>query len=146
MLIVRNCVTYNHVIYNSNWVMSLTGGWKILPQFFFFFFFFYFSFFLIFLHTHLHKRTIDKHNIKCDVPVNHVWVLPEIRKRAKNIGNFSHTIDCSSCDFFFFLKKQSLGKGKCDTLGTKGQLGRFVIVLLMNRRSACGSLAAQARY
>ena len=91
------------------------------------------------MHTHLHKRTIDKHNTKCDVPVNHVWVLPEIRKRAKNIGNFSHTIDCSSCDFFiflsfifYFLKKQSLGNGKCDTLGTKGQLGRFVIVLLMN--------------
>ena len=139
MLIVRNCVTYNHLFYNSNWKMSLTVGRKILPQCFFFFFF---------LYTHLHKRTIDKHNIKCDVPVNHVWVLPEIRKRAKNIGNFSHTIDCSSCDFFifllfifYFLKKQSLGNGKCDTLGTKGQLGRFVIVLLMNWRSARGSLA-----
>ena len=107
--------------------MSLTVGRKILPQNFFFF---------VLFHTHLHKRTIDKHNIKCDVPVNHVWVLPEIRKRSKNIGNFSHTIDCSSCDFFYFfiiyfLKKQSLGIGKCDTLGTKGQLGRFLIVLLM---------------
>ena len=107
--------------------MSLTVGRKILPEFFFFFS----------LHTHLHKRTIDKHNKKCDVPVNHVWLLPEIRKRAKNIGNFCHTIDCSSCFIFllfiyFFLKKQSLGNGKCDTLGTKGQLGRFVIVWLMN--------------
>ena len=34
--------------------------------------------------------------------------------------------------YLFFLKKQSLGNGKCDTLGTKGQLGRFVIVWLMN--------------
>ena len=75
--------------------MSLTVGRKILPQSFFFFFFF--------LYTHLHKRTIDKHNIKCDVPVNHVWVLPEIRKRAKNIGNLSHTIDCSSFFYFFII-------------------------------------------
>ena len=46
MLIVRNCVTYNHLFYNSNWIISLTVGWKILPHFFFF------------LCTRLHKRTI----------------------------------------------------------------------------------------
>ena len=61
--------------------------------------------------------------------MNHVWVSPEIQKRGKNIGNFCHTKDSSSCEVF---KKQSLGKDECDTLETKGQWDRFVIVLLMS--------------
>ena len=35
------------------------------------------------------------------------------------MGNFCHTIDCSSYEVL--KKKQSFGKDKCDMLGTKGQ-------------------------
>ena len=73
------------------------------------------------------------------MPVNHVWLLPEIGRRDKNIGNFCHTIDCSSCEVF---KKRSLGKYKCDTLEIKGHC---LVKELKSYVWCYGLLAAQAR-
>ena len=73
------------------------------------------------------------------MPVNHVWLLPEIRRRDKNIGNFCHTMDCSSCEVF---ENERLGKYKCDTLGTKGHC---LVKGLKVYMGCYGSLAAQAR-